>query len=169
MSQTMKTYLALLGFFVSTSLSCLAQGYHWDYANLQQWVEGQGGGTNQTAEADRIFIAALQAGYGAIVPYHPGITLREIVDETRFEGATVDVLVVRPINLADRLGDWMSPVVNPEFEAQSEDKFSETILPISNPLFEVQQGDLILLFDHSPNHFFDSPPNQTQEPSATVV
>ena len=67
----MKTYLALLGLFASTSLSCLAQVYHWDYAKLQQWVDGQAGGTNQTAEADRIFIAALRTGYGAIVPYKP--------------------------------------------------------------------------------------------------
>ena len=113
-----------------TSFHCLSQEPT-DYLSSRKWVEDWVGSTNQTPEAERIFVATRSpAEYAVIVQYRKGITLREIIDQTRFWNAKLMVYVMCP--------------------NKSESKFFQNVTPLATPDFEVKKGDMIWLIDVTP-------------------
>jgi hypothetical protein len=143
----MRTYLALFGLLLCSWVNCLSQQLG-DYLSCRQWVEQRIGGTNQIAKEERIFVVSGAPEYAAIVQFRKGITLREIIDQTRFRNATLTVVVKCP--------------------NKSEDRVFPKVGPSDTPEFEVKKTDLLWLFDISPPLWLAKLPNTALEPTATA-
>jgi hypothetical protein len=111
------------------------------------WVEQRVGGTNQTPEAERIFVVCHSPEYAAIVQYRNAITLREIIDQTKLRNATLLVAV--------------------ECSNESGGRVFQKVTPSDSPVFEVKRGDIIWLFVISPTPWIAELPNTTLEPKAS--
>ena len=79
--------------FMVTCLSCRASRV--DYDSARTWVEKQCA-TNTIPEVERMFVFRwVPPKYAAIIRFHQGITLREVIDQTPMKGKTVFVEVMR--------------------------------------------------------------------------
>ena len=66
-----------------------------NYAAWRKSIEEQCA-TNTTPKEQRIFVKVVATREAMIVPFHKGITLREIIGQTSFKGRTAWVGVLRP-------------------------------------------------------------------------
>jgi hypothetical protein len=67
-----------------------------EYYSSRKWVEERCT-TNDTPKSEHLFLGrVVPQEYAAIVQYHRGISLREIIDQTQFKGTTVNICVLRP-------------------------------------------------------------------------
>ncbi len=82
--------------------------------------------TNAIPAAERVFVSD---GYtdGVIVHFREGITLREIIDETKHKGKDADVIVLR----------------SPNNITMDKAAFFELVKPSDKPTFTVEPGDVI--------------------------
>jgi hypothetical protein len=122
----MRALVILFLLTVCTSLYAMSP----EYSSSRKWVE-QLCTTNQTPTDERLFLGrVVPQKYAAIIRYHRGITLREIIDQTPFKGATVHVCVLRP----------------------HVDATTNIILvkPTDQPKFEIKPLDMIWLYDDGP-------------------
>ena len=120
---------ALLIFFALTVCDSLHAASP-EYFSSRKWVE-QLCSTNQTPKDERLFLGrVVPQKYGAIISYHRGITLREIIDQTPFKGTTVHACVLRPhVDAATNI---------------------ILVKPTDLPKFEIKPLDMIWLYDDGP-------------------
>lgn len=122
----MRTLLTILALTICTSLYATPPEYY----SSRKWVE-QLCATNQTPKDEQLFLGrVVPQKYAAVVRYHQGITLREIIDETPFKGTTVNVCVLRP---------HVDPIKN-----------LFLVKPTDKPKFEVNPLDMIWIYDEGP-------------------
>jgi hypothetical protein len=119
----MKAFLIFCALIVGMSLHAIPP----EYFSSRKWVEDLCS-TNQTPRDERLYLGrVVPQKYGAIIRYHRGITLREIIDQTPFKGATVTVCVLRP---------------------HADPKTNLTLVkPKDRPKFEVKPLDVIWIYD----------------------
>ncbi len=106
---------------------------------MRDWVEKQSL-TNTVPKGERVFVGtdamnSSASGYAVIVPYHKGVTLRQIIDQTPLKDKRVYISVMRP-------GATNDPKSFPIFGIP--------VKPTANPNFEVKPLDLIWIYDHVP-------------------
>jgi hypothetical protein len=66
-----------------------------EYFSSCRWVEQQCG-TNMTPKDECVYVGRIEPHkYAAIIHFHTGMTLREIIDQTPFKGTAVTVHVLR--------------------------------------------------------------------------
>jgi len=137
----MKKFLALVGVLLCSIFHCLSQGS--DYSSHRKWVEDWIGYKYQMPETERIFVAANSPSeYAVVVQYQKGITLREIIDKTRFKNAKLMVHVMRPNKSEDMFFQNVAPVSN-----KSLNEALQQIAPLDTTDFVVKKGDVIWLDD----------------------
>ena len=122
----MKKFLALVGVLLCSIFHCLSQGS--DYSSHRKWVEDWIG-----------------YKYAVVVQYQKGITLREIIDKTRFKNAKLRVHVMRPNKSEDMFFQNVAPVSN-----KSLNEALQQIAPLDTTGFVVKKGDVIWLDDWTP-------------------
>ena len=141
----MKKYLALFGVLLCISFHGLSQETS-QYLSSRKWIEDWIGYTSQTPEAERIFVASSSpSDYAVIVQYRKGITLREIIDQTRFKNAKLMVHVMSPNKSDDKLFQNVTPVSD-----KSMNEMFKQMAPLDTTDFEVKKGDIIWLIDFTP-------------------
>ena len=83
--------------------------------------------TNLILKSERIFLSrSAPQKFAAIIHYHRGVTIREIVDQTPFKDTAVRIVVLRP-----KVDPWTN-IIN--------------VKPKENPKFEVNALDVILIY-----------------------
>jgi hypothetical protein len=116
----MRALLALFILTLCTSLYAMSPQYYSDRKLVEELCS-----TNTIPKGERIFLC--RAGpqkYAAIIRYHQGITIREIIDQTPFKNTTVVVCVVRP----------------------KTDPSIISVKPSDSPKFEIEALDMIWLY-----------------------
>ncbi len=119
---SMRCIVALV--FLLTCLFCSASKV--DYDSARKWVEKQCA-TNTIPENERMFVFRwVSPRYAAIVRFHEGITLREIIDQTPRKGKMVYAVVMRTEPLkaghyTTRRGVKVGPKDKPRFELKRQD------------------------------------------------
>jgi hypothetical protein len=122
----MRALLILFGLSLCMSLHATPP----EYFSSRKWVEERCA-TNTTPKDERLFVGrVVPHEYASIIHYHKGITLREIVDQTPFQGTTVVVCVLRP-----KVDPWTNII---------------TIKPSEKPQFVVNALDMIWIYDDGP-------------------
>jgi hypothetical protein len=122
----MRIFLILFSLCFCTSLHATPP----EYSSSRKWVE-QRCITNTTPEDERLFLGrVVPHEYAAIIPYHEGITIREIIDQTPFKGTTVNIIVLRP---------HVDPLTN-----------LMKVEPTDKPSFKVKALDTIWICDGGP-------------------
>jgi hypothetical protein len=122
----MRTLIAACFLLVCTSAHAMQP----EYFSSRKWVEHQCV-TNTTPQNERMFVGRFwPPKYAAILRFHKGITLREIIDLTPFKGKVVQVLVLRA-------------------DTPMSDHYI-TISPSDRPDYEIKALDVILLYDDGP-------------------
>jgi len=117
----MKTFTTLL--FMLMASAVLAQPPTYDYTRktvVEQNLK------NETPEAKRLFVSDNYQS-GMIVRFRDGITLRDIIDQTKYKTNECPVVVLRS---SDR-----SPVYS----------FMGSVKPSDKPTFSLKPGDVVLL------------------------
>jgi hypothetical protein len=122
----MKTLVA-----ISLMLTCFwVHAVQPSYSSSRTWIEQQCS-TNTPVEANRIFVARFgPQRYAAILEFHQGMTLREIIDQSPFKGTTVIVHVL-----------WA--------ERQTSDEYLK-IRASEKPKYKLKNLDVILLYENGP-------------------
>jgi len=100
-----------------------------EYEYSRRWVE-EHNPDDHTPAADRIFVA-YSNDYTAIVGFREGITLRDIIGQTKAKDKTVRVMVLRGT-------DKISPV------------FDEVVAPTDKPAYLLKPRDVVWLTDAGP-------------------
>jgi hypothetical protein len=73
-----------------------ARGSEQGYFSARKWIEQQCA-TNATPPDHRLFVGRMETPrYADIVPFHKGITIREIIDRTPLKGKIVQICVMWP-------------------------------------------------------------------------
>ena len=115
-------------FLLMVSIMCFATPP--EYSSSRKWVE-QICSTNQTPKEERLFLGRIDPQkYAAIIRYHRGITLREVIDQTPFKGTTVVACILRP---------HVDPATN-----------MILVKSTDQPKFEIEPLDMIWLYDDGP-------------------
>ena len=110
--------MSMRAFPILAALVICTSGYAMQvsYEATRRWVEGHCA-TNTTPKEDRIFVGRwIAPQYAGIVPYHKGITLREVIDQTPFKGTTVHVRIYRPDSQRSYTRIEVGPKDKPRFE-----------------------------------------------------
>ncbi len=127
--------LLLTTLFVLAGWSANAQNdeYAFDpYDQSRHWVEKQCA-TNTVPEDERIFVLRwFDPRYAAIVRFHKGITLREIIDQSPVKGKVLEVDVWR---------------TEPFKNGHNTLEYTFRIRPSDMPKFKLRSQDVILLRD----------------------
>ena len=97
-----------------------------EYEYSRRWVE-EHNPNDQTPAADRIFVA-YSNHYTAIVAFREGITLRDVIGQTKAKEKTVRVMILRET-------DKVAPV------------FDEVVGPSDRPAFSLKPRDVVWLTD----------------------
>ena len=97
-----------------------------EYDSSRRWVEGHNP-KDQTPITNRVFVAYSNTDT-IIVRFKNGIMLRDIIDQTKFKGKKVGVIILRS-------GNKTTPV------------FDEVITPLGKPSFMVRADDMIWFTD----------------------
>ncbi len=103
---------------ILVALAVCTSGYAMQvsYDATRQWVESRCP-TNTTPKEDRLFAGRwIAPQYAGIFPYHKGITLREIIDQTPFKGTTVHIRIYRPDSQRSYTRIEVGPRDKPRFE-----------------------------------------------------
>jgi hypothetical protein len=121
---------------VSAFLVCiLVQALDWNYFAARKWVEEQCG-TNAPPQPERLFVGRFASPkYAAIIPFHRGMTLREIIDQTPLKGKVVFVCAM-----------WPDYLKTGPFTRHAYIR----VRPSENPDYEVKSLDVIWLYDDGP-------------------
>ena len=117
----MKTFTTLLFMLLATAI--LAQPPTYDHARKTVIDQNP---KNEIPDAERIFVSDNYQS-GIIVRFRDGITLRDIIDQTKYKDKECPVVVLRS---SDRL-----PVYS----------FMGTVKPSDKPTFSLKTGDVVLL------------------------
>ena len=97
-----------------------------EYNYGRRWVE-EHNPNDKTPQSARLFVAYSNVA-SLIIPFREGITLREIIDQTKASGKQVRVLVLRS-------SDKLAPV------------WDGVVAPSGQPIFTVQPQDMIWFID----------------------
>lgn len=126
-SAALKAFIIFCSLIVGTSLYAMSP----EYFSSRKWVEERCT-TNGTPKSERLFLGrVVPQKYAAIIQYHVGISIREIIDQTPFKGTTVNVCVLRP---------HVDPTTN-----------LMHVAPTDTPKFEVKPLDMIWICDSGPS------------------
>jgi hypothetical protein len=126
----MRTFITISVLLLIATVDVWATGPP-GYDSSRRWVE-EHNPKDETPATERIFVAHAPDHYAAIVRFRDGITLRDIIDQTKFKGQEVGVIILRS-------GKKATPV------------FDRVVAPSDKPTFEVKAHDMIWLEDaHSP-------------------
>jgi hypothetical protein len=117
----MKTFATLLFVLLATQAWAMRPTYD----SVRKSVEQQNP-TNAIPAAERVFVSDNYTD-GVIVHFREGITLREIIDETKLKGKDASVIVLR----------------SPNNTTMDKAAFFETVKPSDKPPFVVKPGDVI--------------------------
>jgi len=121
----MKTFVALLFVLVATHAWAMRPTYD----SVRASVEEQNP-TNATPASERIFVSHNYTD-GAIVHFREGITLREIINETKLGDKDVNVIVLR----------------SPNNTTMDKAACFETVKPSDKPPFVLKREDVIYFSD----------------------
>ena len=116
---------------IGVVLVCLsAHAMQSDYSSSRKWVEQQCG-TNAAPKESCIYVGRLvPKKYAAILQFHKGMTLREVIDQTPFKGTAV---MVRVLRAERRISTYV-------FRVGASEK----------PDYEVKDQDMIWLYEDGP-------------------
>ena len=116
---------------ISLMLTCLwVHAVQPSYSSSRAWIEQQCS-TNAPLQDERIFVGRFgQPGYAAIIKFHQGMTLREVIDQSPFKGTTIIVHVLRA-------------------ERQISDEYIE-VRKWEKPKYKLKNLDVILLYENGP-------------------
>jgi hypothetical protein len=104
------------------SLTCFAMLP--EYFSSRQWIE-QHAPKSQTPQDDRIFVGdSIATTNTFIVRFQAGVSLRVVIDSTRYKGSDVDVIVLRS-------------------EHKTQPVFMETVKRDEKPQFQLRAKDVI--------------------------
>jgi len=88
----MRALIALSVLLFCTSVQALGRP---DYFSLRKWIERECA-TNTTPQDERLFVGHIESPrFANVLHFRPGITLREIIDQTPLKGKVVFVQVLR--------------------------------------------------------------------------
>jgi len=125
----------LILFFVLLACASVSAG-ELDYDSARKGVEKECAATNTIPQSEQMFVGrCVPPRYAAIIRYHNGITIREILDQSPLKGRVVQVEVMR---------------TEPTRTRHYTTRHYIRVGPSDKPDYELKSQDVIWLHDEGP-------------------